>query len=165
MSVTFHNFHEFKRGVLYDLLQDAYSYDERFYPNCHLDWKSCDDFIYDHLPLSNQFGFITVVDERAIGFIVWDPRKLPTSVEIGHNCICTRCKGKMYGKIQLQEAVRRIRQSNPQKIIVTTNEQLLPARHMYESVGFQLVRQRENDSATSCAGDFMEYRYNIRKSK
>lgn len=161
MSISFHSFHEFQRGLLFDLLQDAYSYDERFYLNCSLDWKSCDDFIYDHLPLSEQFGFITVEDEKAIGFIVWDPRKLPDSVEIGHNCICTGCKGKGYGRLQLQEAVRRISESNARNIIVTTNEGLLPARHMYESVGFQFEANRKNESATSCAGDFMEYRYII----
>lgn len=61
---------------------------------------------------------------------------MPEYVEIGHNCIASKYKSNGYGKLQLQEAINRISPNNVMKIIVTTNDNLIPAKRMYESVGF-----------------------------
>ena len=49
--------------------------------------------------LADEFSFVTVVDGEPVGHISWDPRNCPEYVEIGHNCILTKYKGKGYGKI------------------------------------------------------------------
>ncbi len=67
---------------------------------------------------------------------------MPEYTEIGHNCIASSYKGCGYGKIQLQEAVNRIAPNNPQKIIVTTNRDLISAQRMYESIGFTICQKK-----------------------
>lgn len=77
--------------------------------------------------------------------------------EIGHNCILTKYKGNGYGKLQLQEAIRRIKEYNDlKKIVVTTNEITLSAQKNYESVGFKKVRKRVN-TETPFSGDYIDY--------
>lgn len=159
MGIKFKKVSEFHRGILFHLLTDAYSYDSNFGQRCSSDWKACDNFFYDNLQIADQCGFITTLDEEAIGFVLWDPRNMPEYVEIGHNCVASKHKGNGYAKVQLQEAVNRILQNNVKKIIVTTNEELIPARRMYESVGFKMLQKRKNDSITDFAGEYIDYVY------
>lgn len=66
-------------------------------------------------------------------------------------------QGKGYGKKQLQEAIIRVSQYDGiQKIIVTTNENLGPAKHNYESIGFKLRQRREN-KVTLFSGEYIDY--------
>ena len=51
----------------------------------------------------DKYCIITVLDGEPIGHISWDPRHKPDYVEIGHNCIITKYKGKGYGYFQLEE--------------------------------------------------------------
>jgi ribosomal protein S18 acetylase RimI-like enzyme len=68
---------------------------------------------------------------------------MPDYAEIGHNCIVSKYKGNGYGIMQLHEAVNRIAQNDVKKIIVTTNNDLIPAQRMYENVGFKIDRERQ----------------------
>ena len=161
--IEFKKISDFPKGTLYEQLVDAYS----FHPQCKAAWdkmwKEYDDFFYSNLDLiADQCGFITAVDGIAVGHISWDPRNRPESVSIGHNCIRTAFKGRGYGKLQLQEAIRRIKAAyEVEKIIVTTNELTLPAQKNYESVGFIKVAQRKN-TETPFAGDYMDYEMKLR---
>lgn len=103
MKIEFKKISNFDRGILYQLLFDAYSFDGRYAECFNKDWKEFDDFFYDNLEIADRFGFITTLDGNPIGHISWDPRNMPEYVEIGHNCIATKYKGKGYGKIQLQD--------------------------------------------------------------
>lgn len=157
MNLEFKSFNDFSRGILYKQLVDGYSFERKWQEHFDNDWKVYDDFIYDNLRFTNLCGFITILDGEPIGHISWDPRNLPQFVGIGHNCISAKYKGNGYGKKQLQEAVRRITQyEGLQKIIVTTNEKLVPAQHNYESVGFQLSQRRDN-ADTPFSGDYIDY--------
>lgn len=157
MKLEFRKVSEFKRGTLYHLLQDAYSFDQRCGECWDEDWKKFDDFFYDHLKIADQYGFITVLDGEVIGLASWDPRNRPEYVEIGHNCIATKYKGNGYGKRQLQEAIDRIKTyEGLKKIMVGTNSNLV-APHNYESVGFQLFDRHENYSVTAFSGDYLKY--------
>ena len=120
-------------------------------------WKEYDDFFYSNLDsVADKYGFVTVVDGTVVGHISWDPRNRPHYVAIGHNCILSAFKGKGYGKIQLQEALRRIKTYEVDKIVVTTNEITLSAQKNYESVGFIKVKERKNTS-TPFAGNYIDY--------
>lgn len=158
MCIEFRKISDFNRGILYQLLVDAYSFDERCRQCWNKDWKEFDDFFYDNLEIADMYGFVTTLDGQPIGHISWDPRNRPEYVQIGHNCIATKYKGKGYGKRQLSEAVRRIRQYDSlKKIIVNTNALMIPAQRNYESVGFEFVQRRENEGAASFSGDFIDY--------
>lgn len=161
MRIKFKKISDFNRGILLELLIDAYSYDCIIEQRCSSDWKSCDNFFFDNLHIADKCGFITTLNDEAIGFVVWDPRNIPKYAEIGHNCIASKHKGNGYGKIQLQEAVNRIIQNDVKKIMVTTNHSLIPAQRMYESVGFKMYQRRKNESITDITGDYIDYVYDL----
>ena len=159
MSIKFKKLSDFSRGTLFKLLTDAYSFDCKFGQRCSSDWEACDNFLFDNLQIADKCGFITTLNDEAIGFVIWDPRNMPEYAEIGHNCIASKCKGNGYAKIQLQEAVNRIIQNDVRKIIVETNDELIPAQRMYESVGFKIYQRRKNESITDFAGEYIDYVY------
>ncbi len=154
MPITFESILSFPRGTLRGLLIDAYSFNPDYQARCDADWRAFDDFFYDHPSIAEKYGFVTALDGAPIGHISWDPRHMPAYAQIGHNCIIAAQKGKGYGRIQLAEAVRRIRLSPVEKIIVSTNSDLIPAQRNYESVGFVLVRRDANTTPDL----FYEYR-------
>ena len=99
---------DFPRGTMYDILQDAYSYDSRNKEIWDDNWKESDDFFYDNPEIAGKYGLVTCMDGEPIGFITWDPRNRPEYVEIGHNGIREKYKKQGYGHKQLEEAVRRM---------------------------------------------------------
>ncbi|WP_339318911.1 GNAT family N-acetyltransferase [Paenibacillus sp. FSL R10-2734] len=161
MSVTFKKVSSFNRGILLELLSDAYSYDPRYERGSISDWQACDNFFFENIQIADKCAFITTLNDEPIGFVVWDPRNMPKYAEIGHNCIASRYKGKGYGKIQLQEAVNRIIQHDVKKIIVTTNDDLNPAQRMYESVGFTMYKKRKNQNNADFVNEHIDYVYFI----
>ena len=157
MNIEFKSFSDYTRGILYKQLVDSYSFDSIWQEHADKDWKDYDNFFYDNLQFTDDCGFVTILNGEPIGHISWDPRNMPRYVEIGHNCIVSKYKGKGYGKKQLQEAINRIAQyEGIQKIIVTTNGKLTPAQHNYESVGFKLHQKRENKD-TLFSGEYIDY--------
>lgn len=143
-QIKFKKVSGFKRGILLNLLKDAYSFNLKIEERDLNNWKDFDDFFFDNLDIADKYGFITTLNDEAIGFVSWDPRNRPEYVEIGHNCILTKYKGNGYGKLQMKEAINRIKTyENLKKIIVTTDDFLIPAQKMYESAGFILKEKRE----------------------
>lgn len=162
MSVVFKKVSDFSRGILLELLTDAYSFDHRYENSYISDWQDFDNFFFDHLEIADQYGLITTVNDEAIGFVSWDPRNRPQYAEIGHNCIASPHKGKGYGKMQLQEAVNRISQLDVEKIILFTNEDLIPAQRMYESVGFIKDSERKTQKIPNFIGEPIDYVYYVK---
>jgi predicted GNAT family N-acyltransferase len=102
-------------------------------------------------------GFVTLDDTAIIGFMSWDPRNMPVSVEIGHNCIIEKLKGCGKGKEQLLLGLKTIASMKPSKIIVKTGniEFFKPAQKMYLSVGFKLKSIIKKDD--NLVPEVMEY--------
>ncbi len=157
MKIEFKSFNEFTRGILYQQLLDAYSFNPECCHAWEKDWIEYDNFFYDHLRFTNDCGFVMLLDGVPMGHISWDPRNLPDYVILGHNCILTEFKGKGYGHLLLTEAIKRIKTyEGIKKIIVTTNEIMIPAQRNYESVGFKLKNRRSNHEYPF-AGDYLDY--------
>ena len=137
--MRFAKFGEFERGTLYNLLLNAYSAHERLVGKDKASWKKFDSFIYDNLELMEDCGFVTLEDEKPVGFISWDPRKVPDSVEIGHNCIIDSYKGQGLGARQLERAVQLILDLKPARITVKTGNDPFfePAQRMYRTAGLE----------------------------
>ena len=146
MKIDFKRLGDFDRGILFEMLTDAYSFNHKYEETYSFGWRECDDFFFDNLHIAEKCCFVTTLNDKAIGFICWDPRNIPNCVDIGHNCICSRYKGNGYGKIQLKEAINRIIQSGAKSITVMTNDDLIPAQRNYESAGFTIreVKSEEN---------------------
>ena len=154
--IEFRKISDFPRGTLYDMLADAYSFDERNRQIWDTDWKETDDFFYDNPEIADKYGLVTCLDGEPIGFVTWDPRHRPEYVEIGHNGI-KQYKGRGYGRMQLEEALRRIRQyEGLKRIIVCTNGNLVAPRN-YESAGFTLYDRKPNNTETAYTGDYLWY--------
>lgn len=161
--IEFKKTSEFPEGTLYKQLIDAYSFNEKCKETWNDMWKEHDEFFFNNLDIVDKCTFVTVLDGIPIGHISWDPRNKPDYVEIGHNCILAKYKGNGYGKLQLQEAIRRIKEYDDlKKIIVTTNEITLPAQRNYESVGFIKVRERVNNE-TPFSGNYIDYEIVLKK--
>jgi len=142
------------------MLKEAYSFDKRYFQSEQEKWKTeADDFFFDNLHIANRCVFITTINGEPIGVVMWDPRKLPDKVEIGHNCIIPKYKGQGYGKVQMEEAIHRILEQGAKKITVSTNADLIPAQRMYESVGFEFARKEPVDEFF---GAWIFYEYPIK---
>ncbi|MNO19723.1 Acetyltransferase (GNAT) family protein [compost metagenome] len=159
MSIEFKKVSDFNRGILFELLTDAYSFDCSYKQSYNSDWQDFENFFFDNLQIADKYGFITTLNDEAIGFVFWDPRNMPEYAEIGHNCIASKHKSNGYGKIQLQEAVNRITRNEVKKIIVSTNDDLIPAQRMYESVGFTIYQKRNNRNIAAGDGEHIDYVY------
>ena len=155
--IEFRKVSHFPRGTLYEILVDAYSFDARNRQNWDTDWKQTDNFFYDNPEIADKYGLVTCLDGEPIGFVTWDPRNLPDYVEIGHNGIREKYKGRGYGRLQLEEALRRIREyKGLKRIIVVTNSNLIAPKN-YESAGFSLVDRNPNHTETAYTGDYLHY--------
>ena len=155
--IEFRKITDFPRGTLYSILADAYSFDERNRRIWDADWKETDDFFYDNPEIAGKYGLVTCLDGEPIGFVTWDPRHRPEYVEIGHNGIREKYKGRGYGRLQLQEALRRIKEYDGLKrIIVGTNSNLVAPRN-YKSAGFVLYDRKPNRTETAYTGDYLYY--------
>ena len=146
MSIEFIKVSDFYRGIFCELLKDAYSFDCKYEQAYKSKWQENDDFFFNNLQIADKYCFITTLNGEAIGFVAWDPRNMPEYAEIGDNCIVSKYKGNGYGKLQLQEAINRITQNDVKKIIVTTNNDLIPAQRMYQSVGFSICQRRKKQN-------------------
>ena len=83
MKIEFKKITDFHRGILYDILSDAYSFDKRYAICWNKNWKQADDFFFDNPTIADAYGFVTCYNGEPIGFICWDPRNRPEYVEIG----------------------------------------------------------------------------------
>ena len=155
--IEFRKFSEFPRGTLYDILTDAYSFDPRNQQIWDENWRESDAFFYDNPDIADKYGLVNCMDSYPIGFVTWDPRYRPEYVEIGHNGIRSAYKRRGYGRMQLIEALRRIRSYDDLKrIIVMTNSNFVAVRN-YESVGFRLYDRKPNNTKSAFAGDYLYY--------
>lgn len=157
MNINFRKFSEFPRGTMYDILKDAYSFDPRNLELWDENWQESDDFFYDNPEIADRYAVVTCIDDKPIGFVTWDPRNRPDYVEIGHNGIRTEYKGRGLGHLQLEEALRRIKEyEGLKRIIVSTNSNFVAPRN-YESVGFKLYDRKVNETASAYTGDYLYY--------
>ena len=142
---------------MYDILQDAYSFDKRNKEIWDENWKESDNFFYDNPHIAEKYGLVTCLDGKPVGFVTWDPRNRPDYVEIGHNGIREKYKRNGYGHRQLEEALNIIKSySGLKRIIVCTNSNLVAPKN-YESVGFTLYDRKVNVTESSYTGDYLYY--------
>lgn len=163
MNIEYKKITDFPRGTLLNLLKDGYSFEPRFERDFIQQWQEFDDFFYDNPKIAEKYGFMTTIDGKPIGFVTWDPRKLPELVEVGHNCISSKYKGNGYGKRQMKEAIDRIIKQGAKKVRVFTNEILIPAQHTYESAGFKSVNKSDEPVNEEYAGKRIHYEIIIEK--
>jgi ribosomal protein S18 acetylase RimI-like enzyme len=148
-------------GILYTLLIDAYSEFPELTNFFKESWLEFDKFVYSNLSFMDYNGFVTLEDNIVIGFMSWDPRLLPDSVEIGHNCIIKNYQSKGYGKKQLLLGLEMIKKMKPKSIKVKTGniDFFKPAQCMYRSAGFGFKSIIKKDNLF--VSEVIEYELNL----
>jgi len=145
--ITFDKISGLKPGAIFNLLKESYKgADKSLIDESCSSWKEFDDFLRDNPGIADSTGFVSKYGNVVIGFASWDTRPLPGFIEIGHNCILPGYRNNRYGRMQVEEIIRRTRGLT--KIMrVTTGAGIFfePALRMYRSAGFvETGRERDN---------------------
>ncbi|UCG42580.1 MAG: GNAT family N-acetyltransferase [candidate division WOR-3 bacterium] len=129
-------------GTLLSLLTESHqdltdTYAERWSGEAE-NWAAFDTDAFQRPDSAGKCVFVTRLGADIIGFGSYDPRGLPETGKVGHNCILPAHRQKGYGSRQLEEIVRRLKTLGARKVMATTSEHpfYLPAREMYMSMGF-----------------------------
>ena len=141
--IIYKNILEFERGTFYKLLCESYKellermpdYKNEYKNN----WKKFDYNIFNNPNTIGKYVLVSVVNENPIGFVSWDPRRVPESGEIGQNCIISAYRGNGYGKLQIQKVLSIFQNESTKDAKVTTADHPFydAAKKMYLSCGFK----------------------------
>jgi len=120
----------------YQIYNKEYGYDLTFRDFIT---ESVDGFIKRSDPKENIW--ILEIDGHPRGSI--SIKKVNENVaQLGLFLVEPEYRGSGYGKKLIEKAISFCQENNYKTIILWTNDQLQLARHLYESVGFQLVETR-----------------------
>jgi GNAT superfamily N-acetyltransferase len=145
--LTFAPISHFQPGALSDLIRRSYA---RLVQECSEHWKDeakeWDDFdrqAFAHPGTIGTCVLISCLDDQPVGLASYDPRNEPEYGRVGQNCILPEFRGRGFGKQQILEVLRRLKGRRIRNARVTTSEHpfFLPARKMYEALGFKETRR------------------------
>ena len=150
MALEFKKLTTSKDGLIYSLLNRSYEDLTRQIPELvnkwQEDWKQYDEEVYKFPETVGASGFITIYNEKVIGFGSYDARQKPELGIIGHNCILPEYRGQGFGKAQILKIVSIFRELGVKKVKVTTGEHPFfnSAQKMYSSCNFMETRRFHN---------------------
>ena len=145
-TLTFEPLCQYQPGILERLLTESYAaldVGQNRRAAFQARWRQADRDSFDHLETIGRCVFVTCLNGRPIGFACFDPREAPERGLVGHNCIVPSCRGRGYGRRQLEELLRRLCELDIRHASATTGEHPFfePAQHMYLRCGFREARR------------------------
>lgn len=141
--LTFDTIVDHKPGIIASLLTQSYaellSSGQEFWQLEKEKWIEFDGEVFANPDTIGRCVFLTHLDVEIIGFSSFDPRGGPAVGLIGHNCILPRFRWRGYGKVQIEETLRRMKARSITKAVATTSEHpfFIPAQRMYRACGFR----------------------------
>jgi GNAT superfamily N-acetyltransferase len=137
---------DFSPGVIERILAESFAglaANDEQRRKCREKWAAADRETFANPDTVGVCTFITTLDNRPIGVGSFDPRGGPEVGEIGYNCILPTYRGRGFGRAQLEEILRRIRQRGIGKAVVTTGDHpfFTAAQRMYLACGFVETRR------------------------
>lgn len=147
MDLEFKKLTSSEKGLIYSLLNRSYENLTKDIPDIankwQKDWKQYDEEVYKFPETIGASGFITLFDEKIIGFGSYDPHQRPELGIVGHNCILPEYRRKGFGKAQIYKIISILKELGVKKVKVTTGEHpfFKPAQKMYASCGFIETRR------------------------
>jgi ribosomal protein S18 acetylase RimI-like enzyme len=106
-------------------------------------WADFDRQSFAHPDTIGECVFVSCLNNEPVGLGSYDPRPEPQYGLIGQNCILPEYRGRGFGKEQILEILRRFKERKIKAARVTTSEHpfFLPARKMYQNLGFRETRR------------------------
>jgi GNAT superfamily N-acetyltransferase len=145
--LTFTSFARHEPGIIFSLLSQSYAayleHDPLAAEKWPASWQAYDRDVFFFPDTIGTCGFITCLEDRAIGFASWDPRGFPEVGIIGHNCILPAFQGNGYGKTQIRRVLASLKARGFQRARVTTGEHTFfaPAQRIYQACGFREIQR------------------------
>lgn len=142
----FTDIHQVGTGVLASLLERSYAEllasGKEYWQKENENWKAFDREAF----ASSKIGacvFLSWSGDQLVGFGSFDPRGVPQFCRVGHHCILPDYRGRGFGRVQLNEILRRIAAFSPREFRVSTLDHVFftHARRLYERAGFRVVAQ------------------------
>lgn len=99
--------------------------------------------VYENPDTIGACTFITTLNAQSVGMASYDPRQAPEIGIVGYNFILPKFQGRGYGKMQIEEILRRLRQMGIKRAVVTTSEHpcFIPAQRTYLACGFKETKR------------------------
>ncbi len=145
MTLTFTSPFECQPGVIARLLSQSYAalvdLEPEIWAPESLNWEETDRNVFENPRTIGACTFLSWADTELVGFFCYDPRPKPAYGVIGHNCILPQFRGRGFGKQQIREIIRRLREIGIRQARVSTNDHpfFVPAQRMYAACGFREV--------------------------
>jgi len=147
MPLQFLSIDNFERGIVSSLLRRSYAAlvvaSDPLWRDEPAKFDAYDDEVFLNPATVGSCIFLTESDGVVVGLGSWDPRQRPAFSVVGHNCVLPEFRGRGFGKMQIQEILRRFQRQNviTAKVSTCAYPFFLPARRMYEACGFVEMRR------------------------
>jgi GNAT superfamily N-acetyltransferase len=105
--------------------------------------KQFDREVFENPDIVGACAFISTLNGKPVGMASWDPRQGLELGIIGYNCILPEYQGRGFGKAQIKEVLRRLKEQKFKKVIVTIGEHPFfeAADKMYLACGFKETKR------------------------
>lgn len=137
---------KYEKGIVFSLLQQS----------CVEVWNDAwedatrryEGEIFKKTKRAGASVFISTLNDKPIGMACWEPIQGDDFAIIGDNCILPEYRGKGFGRAQIKEILKRLRNQRYKKVIVKTGDHpfFAAADKMYLACGFHEVRRNESSS-------------------
>jgi GNAT superfamily N-acetyltransferase len=141
---------KYERGLIFRLLSQSFA--EVLNDELQAKIKQFDNDAFENPDTVGACVFVSTLKGEVIGMASYDPRQGPQMGIIGWNCVLPEHRGKGIGRMQIEEILRRFKNSGFEKAFVRTGEHpfFSPAQKMYEQCGFHLSKRHETGDQPGC---------------
>ncbi len=145
--LTFTSIRPYPTGTIALLLSRSYAEilktEREYWEREKQNWEQFDRDAFENPETIGKCVLVACLNNQAIGFASFDPRRKPELGTVGHNCILPEYRRQGYGKQQILETLNRMRALGIRRAIVSTSEHpfFLPAQRVYLACGFQEKRR------------------------
>ena len=141
---------EFEPGKVFSLLSRSFA--ELWNEDLEEKIRQFDKEVFENPDTLGACTFVSTLNGKAVGMASYDPRQGPEAGIIGYNCILPEYQGRGFGKAQIKEILKRLKESGFKKAFVRTSEHPFFARaqSMYINCGFQESRKYPSSNQHKC---------------
>ncbi len=132
---------EYEPGIVFSLLSQSFG--KIWNDGLEEKMKQYDREVFENPDIVGACIFISTLNGKPVGMASWDPRQGPKLGIIGYNCVLPECQGRGFGKAQIEEIIKRLKEQGFKKAFVTTGEHPFfeSADKMYLACGFKETRR------------------------